>query len=618
MRGCLIIIAVLFIYALIFGENMGEALEYTLYIVLALALLLFVTAIIRAIIHSGDDKPKAGMNKDGAKADGTEKHDVSQSAFMLMGDGQDDDSHAAVVSNDETKRETVVVKLSLLQYQGLEAAVKRGLDFCKKMSLDDDLRKTFFQQAVNSGVYKEYSADDFFHTLRFFLANDLFDCFNHLGHKLEDIARTHSRVQIDYTDPAGQALLATLSLLTDKGADYQSFKEEILSVNQQGGTPFDAEIREATEKTLPVYLNSGASITAEGVDDFNMVLLLRSFNKEEYIPEIRKVYYDFAEAVALSDHDKDGTEAAWLGELKEKIVTKSVTQQPSQADDQGRTGTQRQDTQGQPVCDADVSPMKQLDGLIGLGQVKTELQTLTRFIEVNQKRQKAGLRVASISYHCVFAGNPGTGKTTVARILAGIYRQLGILKKGQLVETDRSGLVAEYVGQTAVKTNKIIDKALGGVLFIDEAYTLAQGGEQDYGREAIATLLKRMEDDRERLVVILAGYTQEIEQFISSNPGLRSRFNRYIHFEDYSEEELFQIFLLQAKKYDYKLNESAEEKLHLLLRQKIADKQKDFGNARYVRNLFEKVIENQAVRLAKAGDISKADLTVITQDDVFE
>lgn len=156
------------------------------------------------------------------------------------------------------------------------------------------------------------------------------------------------------------------------------------------------------------------------------------------------------------------------------------------------------------------------------------------------------------------------------------------------------------------------------MLFIDEAYTLAQGGEQDYGREAIATLLKRMEDDRERLVVILAGYTQEIEQFISSNPGLRSRFNRYIHFEDYSEEELFQIFLLQAKKYDYKLNESAEEKLHLLLRQNIADKQKDFGNARYVRNLFEKVIENQAVRLAKAGDISKADLTVITQDDVFE
>ena len=127
-----------------------------------------------------------------------------------------------------------------------------------------------------------------------------------------------------------------------------------------------------------------------------------------------------------------------------------------------------------------------------------------------------------------------------------------------------------------------------------------------------------MEDDRERLVVILAGYTREIEQFIRSNPGLRSRFNRYIHFEDYSEEELFQIFLLQAKKYDYKLNESAEEKLHLLLRQKIADKQKDFGNARYVRNLFEKVIENQAVRLAKAGDISKADLTVITQDDVFE
>lgn len=618
MKGCLIVIVVLFIYALIFGDNMGEAIENTVLIGCVLFSLFLLFAAINAIVHSDDDKPKAGKDEDKATADGAEKYDVSRLASMLVDDEQEDDSHETDVDNEKKQRETVVVKLSLLQFQGLETAVKGGLDFCKRMSLDDDLRKTFFQQAVNSGIYEEYTADSFFTTLKFFFANDLFDCFNHLGHKLEDIARTHSRVQIDYTDPAGQALLATLSLLTDKGADYQSFKEEILSVNRQQGSPFDAEIRETTEKTLPVYLNSGASITAEGVDDFNIVLLLRSFNKEELIPEIRKVYYDFAEAVALSDHDKDGTEAAWLGELKEKIVTKSVPQQPSQADDPGTTDSLEQEKNGQPASEPDVNPMEQLDALIGLRQVKTELQTLTRFIEVNQKRQEAGLRVASISYHCVFAGNPGTGKTTVARILAGIYRQLGILKKGQLVETDRSGLVAEYVGQTAVKTNKIIDKALGGVLFIDEAYTLAQGGEQDYGREAIATLLKRMEDDRERLVVILAGYTQEIEQFISSNPGLRSRFNRYIHFEDYSEEELFQIFLLQAKKYDYKLNESAEEKLHLLFRQKIADKQKDFGNARYVRNLFEKVIENQAVRLAKAGDISKADLTVITQDDVFE
>ena len=195
---------------------------------------------------------------------------------------------------------------------------------------------------------------------------------------------------------------------------------------------------------------------------------------------------------------------------------------------------------------------------------------------------------------------------------------MGILKKGQLIETDRSGLVAEYVGQTAVKTNKMIDRAIGGVLFIDEAYTLAQGGENDYGREAIATLLKRMEDERDRLVVILAGYTNEIEQFINSNPGLRSRFNRYVHFDDYTEEELFQIFILQAQKYDYHLDDEAKGALRSLLRDKVENRQKDFGNARYVRNLFESVIENQAVRLSSNKETDKDSLAIITKADIHE
>lgn len=205
--------------------------------------------------------------------------------------------------------------------------------------------------------------------------------------------------------------------------------------------------------------------------------------------------------------------------------------------------------------------IEELNSLIGLSEVKQEIKSLTNFIRLNNARKEKGIPTQTLSYHLVFTGNPGTGKTTVARLLAHIFKELGILKKGHLVETDRSGLVAEYVGQTAVKTNKIIDSAIDGVLFIDEAYTLAQGDNQDYGREAIATLLKRMEEDRSRLIVILAGYGDEMKNFIDSNPGLRSRFNRYINFPDYSADELFQIFQTYLDKQRYSLSDEAEAEL---------------------------------------------------------
>ena len=247
--------------------------------------------------------------------------------------------------------------------------------------------------------------------------------------------------------------------------------------------------------------------------------------------------------------------------------------------------------------------------------MKEEITKLYNFIKIQQVRKDKGLRTPDISYHCVFTGNPGTGKTTVARIMAGIYKELGILKKGHLVETDRSGLVAEYVGQTAVKTNKIIDSALDGVLFIDEAYSLVQGAKEDFGQEAISTLLKRMEDDRNRLVVILAGYGSEMKAFIDSNPGLQSRFNRYIHFPDYDADELKQIFLLNAKKNQYSLDDEAMAELEKLLSSAIAHKDMNFGNARFVRNLFEKSIQNQAMRLSSQPNITEEILSILKSED---
>ena len=240
---------------------------------------------------------------------------------------------------------------------------------------------------------------------------------------------------------------------------------------------------------------------------------------------------------------------------------------------------------------------------------------MSNFLKIQQKRKEQGLKASSISYHCVFTGNPGTGKTTVARIVAQIYKDLGILSKGHLVETDRAGLVGEYVGHTAVKTNNIIDSALDGVLFIDEAYSLIGSG-NDFGKEAIATLLKRMEDDRDRLVVILAGYSNEMQDFINTNPGLQSRFNRYIEFPDYSADELLQIFEKNIQKYDYQLDDEALAAMEVYFQYAVDNKDANFGNGRFVRNVFEKTLERQANRLSTDPDLDMDELTRITLLDL--
>ena len=262
-------------------------------------------------------------------------------------------------------------------------------------------------------------------------------------------------------------------------------------------------------------------------------------------------------------------------------------------------------------------PYQELDELIGLESVKEEVHTIANFAKIQQQRKTQGLKVPKMSFHLVFTGSPGTGKTTVARIVARIYKDLGILKSGHTVETDRSGLVAEYVGQTATKTNAVIDSALNGVLFIDEAYALVpKNASNDYGQEAISTLLKRMEDDRDKLVVIIAGYPDEMKRFIDSNPGLQSRFTRYINFPDYSDKELFDIFKLYLDKNQYTITDDAAELLKNNLSYVVAHKTKNFGNARYVRNIFERAVEQQANRLSAQRSISDEELSLLTKEDI--
>jgi type VII secretion ATPase EccA len=265
-------------------------------------------------------------------------------------------------------------------------------------------------------------------------------------------------------------------------------------------------------------------------------------------------------------------------------------------------------------------PYQELDDLIGLESVKKEVRSLANFVKLQKQREAQGLKTAKVSYHLVFYGSPGTGKTTVARIVGRIYKDLGVLKKGHTVETDRAGLVAKYMGQTAQQTDTVVQKALDGVLFIDEAYSLVpEGGNgQDYGQEAIATILKRMEDYRDRLVVIIAGYKDEMQRFIDSNPGLQSRFNRYIDFPDYSPQELTDIFKMYMKKNQYTMDGDAEAYLKTRLEIVVEKKDRNFGNARYARNVFEKSIQAQANRLAGRTGLTKEELSELTMDDLKE
>ena len=416
----------------------------------------------------------------------------------------------------------------------------------------------------------------------------------------------------------------------DEGDDYQFYKLKMdISDNYYRKFCMDN-----VRKRMEIYNNiDNEAALIDGHKDFRLIIAFAIW-KDEVTEYLRMLLFRINQLIVKADGEISINEKTWLKqilknqELLEALYTDDdgnpipkqakkewIAKAEQNIDALKQTRKEVSRKESIPNTENSKSSIDELNELIGLSETKKEITTLSNYIQMKLKRDEMGMKSPNLSLHCVFTGNPGTGKTTVARILAGIYKDMGLLKKGHLVETDRSGLIAEYVGQTAVKTNKKIDEALDGVLFIDEAYSLVQGAKEDYGPEAISTLLKRMEDDRDRLVVIVAGYTKEMEDFINSNPGLQSRFNRYIHFTDYTAEELYDIFCLQMKKNEYTISEEASNRLKMILADTLAHKGKDFGNARFVRNLFEKVIEHQANRLANEPNLTKELLAELREED---
>ncbi|MBP5365976.1 MAG: AAA family ATPase [Bacteroidales bacterium] len=410
----------------------------------------------------------------------------------------------------------------------------------------------------------------------------------------------------------GFAIVVLGGLLFSKDGD-----KSILTIPSFNDMTYFVEISKIVENLMIIvrkvinglknYHNNGS---------FIMSSIFDGCQRNDYKLKYLNLLYRFFSIVAKADNTITENEKLWLEKLmalaKETKKGEKTNIKIEEVEEISGWGNKKTNVEQENQR----NPLEILNALIGLASVKNEINNLSNFVKIQRVREERGMKTSNVSYHCVFTGNPGTGKTTVARIVAEIYQQLGVLKKGHLVETDRSGLVAEYVGQTAHKTNAIIDSALDGVLFIDEAYTLVQGSQNDYGMEAIATLLKRMEDDRDRLVVILAGYTKEMEDFINSNSGLQSRFNRYIKFPDYSSDELMQIFMFILKNNDFEASEEALRKVHLFIDDAVKHKDSKFGNGRFVRNLFEKIITQQANRLTAETAITNELLSKIELSDV--
>ena len=331
-----------------------------------------------------------------------------------------------------------------------------------------------------------------------------------------------------------------------------------------------------------------------------------------YSEKARPMFFRFANAYIKADGNIAIQEQETLSKFKQ-LLYPNDTSKPSIRNESTPSLTEHVQKNVPTRSLEDL--LTELNSFIGLETVKNDVIQMVNFLKVQQMRQTRGMLSVPVSRHLVFYGNPGTGKTTIARLLALIYKSLNVISTGHLVETDRSGLVAGYVGQTAIKVREVVSKAIGGVLFIDEAYSLTGEG-QDYGSEAVDTSVKLMEDNRDDLIVIVAGYTEKMNKFLQSNPGLKSRFNKYFSFEDYSPTQLVSIFELFCKSAGFLLTPEARDKVFgiFILLSKVKDE--TFGNARLARNVFEQTINNQANRIISIMDITEQTLSTIEVVDV--